>query len=682
MNEATVTPGKLWGVGLGPGDPELVTVKAARVIDAADVIAFHSARHGRSISRGIAQPYMREGQLEEHLVYPVTTETTDHPGGYQGAIDEFYEQAARRLAEHLAAGRSVALLAAGDPLFYSSYMHMHRRLADRFDAEIVPGITSVSAASAALATPLVEGEQVLTVLPATLPTDELTRRLRDADAAAIMKLGRTYPGVRQALSDSGKLDRAYYVERASSTRQRVLRADAVADADVPYFAITLVPGPEPTAPIRTDSPNSAAEQPFSAKSSITGNDRSATTAASDTRAPARLATQSVPPISGSSSTIASTQPPSSGSTPTDIAQPSATPPTDFPPTTTPPQPHSADSAATDSVRHHASPTVPSAQSPSNVTAAQSFSSVSESARSVPHGASNPLVDGVASPTPSASTPPNLRTTAAEQILAEQPRTSGAPTGRVVVVGLGPGDPEWTTAEVRAALAEATDLVGYTTYLNRVPERVGQRRHASDNRVESERAAMALDLAGRGARVAVVSSGDPGVFAMAAAVLEESSDPRWQHVSVQVLPGLTAANAVASRVGAPLGHDYATISLSDRLKPWEVVAQRLSAVAAADMAIAVYNPASSQRTWQVGAMRDLLLEHRKPDTPVVVGRDVGGPTESVRVVALGELDPAEVDMRTLLIIGASTTAMRETEHGPLVYTSRRYGGVRDAATGGA
>ncbi|MEU2089887.1 precorrin-3B C(17)-methyltransferase [Nocardia beijingensis] len=517
------TPGKLWGVGLGPGDPELVTVKAANVIGAADVIAFHSARHGRSISRRIAAPYMRPGQLEEHLVYPVTTETTDHPGGYQGAIDEFYEQAAERLAEHLAAGRSVALLAAGDPLFYSSYMHMHRRLADRFEAEIIPGITSVSAASAALGTPLVEGEQVLTVLPGTMPVDELTRRLRTTDAAAIMKLGRTYPGVRQALTDSGRLSGAYYVERASSAEQRVLHASAVDDAEVPYFAITLVPGPEPTTPLpRLDAD--------------TIGDREADTT--------------------------------------------------------------------------------------------------------------------------------------ERV------------GEVVVVGLGPGAPEWTTDEVRAALAEATDLVGYTTYLNRVPERGGQRRHASDNRVESERAAMALDLAKRGARVAVVSSGDPGVFAMAAAVLEEAADPQWREVPVRVLPGLTAANAVASRAGAPLGHDYAMISLSDRLKPWEVVAQRLSAVAAADMAIAIYNPASSQRTWQVSAMRDLLLEHRKPDTPVVIGRDVGGPTESVRVVPLGDLDPAEVDMRTLLIIGASTTTALETPAGTRVYTSRRYGRARDAALDGA
>ncbi|MGW4848525.1 precorrin-2 C(20)-methyltransferase [Nocardia brasiliensis] len=595
MTETTNTPGKLWGVGLGPGDPELVTVKAARVIAAADVIAFHSARHGRSISRAIAAPYLRADQLEEHLVYPVTTETTDHPGGYQGAIDEFYEQSAQRLATHLAAGRSVALLAAGDPLFYSSYMHMHRRLADRFEAEIIPGITSVSAASAALGTPLVEGEQVLTVLPGTMGVDELTRRLRDTEAAAIMKLGRTYPGVRQALSNSGRLDDAYYVERASSTRQRVLRAADVDDADVPYFAITVVPGPTP-ATIPTLSANSTAVQQISGAS----RNRSAD-----------------PDLTENSSPTTSSGGPE-------------------------PKPVAAQLGYQDT-----------AQAASAARATHTASSGREQY-----------------PLAGATTEPALDTTGV------------AEGGHVTVVGLGPGAAAWTTSEVLEALSDATDLVGYTTYLNRVPVRPGQRRHASDNRVESERAAMALDLARRGARVVVVSSGDPGVFAMAAAVLEEAGDPQWAGVPVRVLPGLTAANAVASRVGAPLGHDYAMISLSDRLKPWEVVAQRLSAVAAADMAIAVYNPASSQRTWQVGAMRDLLLEHRKPDTPVVLGRDVGGPTESVRVVALGELDPADVDMRTLLIIGASTTVATETDRGVRVYTSRRYAGAGDARSSNA
>ncbi|MFB7723768.1 precorrin-3B C(17)-methyltransferase [Nocardia sp. NPDC056100] len=549
--------GKLWGVGLGPGDPELVTVKAARIIGAADVIAFHSARHGRSISRAIAAPYMRAGQLEEHLVYPVTTETTDHPGGYQGAIDEFYESAAARLAEHLAAGRTVALLAAGDPFFYSSFQHMHRRLADRFESEIIPGVTSVSAASAALGTPLVEGEQVLSVLPGTMPVEELTERLRTADAAAIMKLGRTYPNVRQALSDAGRLDDAYYVERASSTRQRVLRAADVDESSVPYFAITVVPGPTPQTRIAlTDNVSSAAE-----------SDR-------DTGRTARTAT--VPATSHEPAEVAAVL--------------------------------DLDAAATTGGGSTSDPAV----------------------------------------------------------------TPGDSRGEVVVVGLGPGAAEWTTPEVTRALAEATDIVGYATYVNRVPERAGQRRHSSDNKVESERAAMALDLAKAGHKVVVVSGGDPGVFAMAAAVVEESADPQWRDVPVRVLPGVTAASAVASRMGAPLGHDFAMLSLSDRLKPWEVVAGRIAAVAAADMAFAVYNPASSQRTWQVGAMRDLVLEHRKPETPVVIGRDVGGPTETVRVVTLGELDPAEVDMRTLLIIGASTTTVFDAPGGPRVYTSRRYG----------
>ena len=239
------------------------------------------------------------------------------------------------------------------------------------------------------------------------------------------------------------------------------------------------------------------------------------------------------------------------------------------------------------------------------------------------------------------------------------------------MGLGPGADSWTTEEVRRELARATDLVGYVTYLDRVTMRPGQIRHASDNKVESERAAFALDLAKRGKRVVVVSSGDPGVFAMASAVIEVAAEPQWADVPVRVVPGMTAANAVASRVGAPLGHDYAVISLSDRLKPWDVVANRITAAAAADMVIAVYNPASKSRTWQVEKMRDLLLQHRSPQTPVVVGRAVGSDEESVHVVELGDLDPSRIDMRCLLIIGSSQTQLVETGTGRQVFTSRRY-----------
>ncbi len=228
-----------------------------------------------------------------------------------------------------------------------------------------------------------------------------------------------------------------------------------------------------------------------------------------------------------------------------------------------------------------------------------------------------------------------------------------------------------TPEVRAAIAGADDLIGYGPYVDRLPDRARQRKHGSDNRVESERAAFALDLARKGSKVVVVSSGDPGVFAMASAVTEVASEPEYADIAVRVLPGMTAAQAVASRVGAPLGHDYCVLSLSDRLKPWEVIAQRLSAAAAADLAIAIYNPASKSRTWQVAATRDLLLEHRSPSTPVIVGRDVGGQEEAITVTTLAELDPAAVDMRCLLVVGSSQTRTVPRPAGPLVFTPRRY-----------
>jgi precorrin-2 C20-methyltransferase/precorrin-3B C17-methyltransferase len=497
--------GRLFGVGVGPGDPELVTVKAARLITAAQVVAYHAARHGRSNARAIAEAYLRPGQIEEALIYPVTTGDTDHPGGYQGAIDEFYAESAARLAAHLDAGRDVVVLAEGDPFFYGSYMHMHKRLADRYETVVVPGVTSVSAAAAVLGRPLMERDEVLTVLPGTLPAAELADRLAATDSAAVLKLGRTFDGVREALEKSGRLDDAWYVERATTDRQRTARLAEVESDSVPYFSLAMLPSPAAVA--FTDG-------------AVTERD-------------------------------------------------------------------------------------------------------------------------------------------------DRP-------GEVVVVGLGPGDPRWLTPEARDALLAADDLIGYGPYLERVPGRPGQRRHPSDNRVEAERAAFALDLARRGRRVAVVSSGDPGVFAMATAVLEVAEDPQWKDVDVRVLPGLTAAQAVASRAGAPLGHDFCVMSLSDRLKPWSVIERRLAAAAAADLVIAIYNPASRSRTEQLVRARAVLLEHRGPDGPVIVGRDVGGPAESVRVTTLADLDPASVDMRCLLIVGSSQTRVSTRIDGSIrVYTPRTY-----------
>ncbi|MBB4039560.1 precorrin-3B C17-methyltransferase [Microvirga flocculans] len=250
------------------------------------------------------------------------------------------------------------------------------------------------------------------------------------------------------------------------------------------------------------------------------------------------------------------------------------------------------------------------------------------------------------------------------------------SGLVTIVGLGPGDPRYLTPAASEALASATDLVGYGPYVDRVPQRAGQRRHASDNRVELDRARFALELAAKGARVAVVSGGDPGVFAMAAAVFEavENGDPAWRGLDIRVEPGITAMLAAAARVGAPLGGDFCAMSLSDNLKPWEVVEARLRAALAADFVVALYNPISSARPWQLGAAFAIAAETRGSETPVILARAVMRPDERIGIVPLREVQASMADMSTLVIIGASTTRLIERPEGraPFVYTPRFYG----------
>jgi len=510
-----MSAGRLFGVGVGPGDPELLTLKAARAIAAADVIAYPSARHGQSVARAIAAPHVREDQLEVPLQFPVTTELTEHPGGYDAALAEFYDAAGAELAAHLDAGRDVAILCEGDPLFYGSYMYFHERLAPRYATTVIPGVTAFSAAAAAAGAPLVKRDDVFVALPGTLPRETLAAHLRDADAAVVMKLGRTFPEVREAARQAGIAERGVYVERASSERERLAPLEQV-DADgVPYMSLVLVP---------------------TANAACAGTRADGKPAAAATRARAAV-------------------------------------------------------------------------------------------------------------------------------------------GSLAVVGLGPAGAEWLTPEASEELAAADELIGYGPYLARVPDRPGQRRHASENRVEAQRARHALALAADGARVAVVSSGDPGIFAMASAVLEqvEAGNGRFAAVDVRIVPGLSAMQAAAARVGAPLGHDFCVVSLSDRLKPWEAVERRLDAAGAADFALALYNPASRSRRTQLARAREVLLRHRSPDTPVVVARAVGAPQESVTVATLGGLDLDAVDMRTLLIVGSSQTRVLAGADGgpPRVFTPRSY-----------
>ena len=249
------------------------------------------------------------------------------------------------------------------------------------------------------------------------------------------------------------------------------------------------------------------------------------------------------------------------------------------------------------------------------------------------------------------------------------------TGWVRIVGIGPGAAAMRTHEVDAVLAEASDLVGYGPYLSRVTLAPGQISHASDNRVEIERARHALELASAGRRVAVISGGDPGVFAMASAVFEavEHGTPTWRDLDIAVLPGVSAMFAAAARLGAPLGHDFCAISLSDNLKPWQTILDRLTAVARAGLVIALYNARSNARPGQLQAALDTLGEVLPGAVPVIFARAVGSDEEVITITTLAKADPSVVDMRTLVLIGtAETRLIARNGAPPFVYAPRSAG----------
>jgi len=245
------------------------------------------------------------------------------------------------------------------------------------------------------------------------------------------------------------------------------------------------------------------------------------------------------------------------------------------------------------------------------------------------------------------------------------------TGWVAVAGLGPGAEELVTPEVTEALRQASDLVGYAPYVARVPDRPGLTRHGSDNRVELERAAHALEMAAAGKQVVIASSGDPGVFAMASALFEtlEAGPETWRAIDIRILPGITAMLAASARAGAPLGHDFCAINLSDNLKPWALIERRLRLAAQADFAMAFYNPRSKARPDSFVRALDILQEECGPERLILFARAVSTPEEELRIVRLGDATAEMADMRTMVIVGSSRTRLIERPGSPILYTPR-------------
>ncbi len=486
--------GTLYGVGVGPGDPELMSLKAARILKSAPVIAYFAKKGSIGNARRIVDGQLNPDAELVRLDYPFTTELPETDPCYRDALVAFYDASAATLAARLDAGQDVAVICAGDPFFYGSYAHLHERLADTHRCEVIPGITAMSGCWTSASMPMTCGDEMLAVLSGTMDADALSERLAASEAAVIMKVGRNLAKIRQALRP-----------RRQARSRRLCRA-----------------------------------------------------------------------------------------------------------------------------RHHAG-----------------------GAHRQAHG--------------QAGRPSRL--------FRSGTRAGGeeaAMTGRLAIVGLGPGAQELITPLASETLAAATDLVGYAPYLARVPERSGQSRHESDNREELARAKQALDLAASGKSVAVVSSGDPGVFAMASAVFEaiETGKPAWHDIEVTVVPGVSAMLAAAARIGAPLGHDFCVISLSDNLKPWDVVLKRLEAAASGDFIIVLYNPASKARPWQLGEALSLIARHRARSTPVIFAHAVSRPDERIDITTLADAEPAKADMRTLIIIGSSATKLVTGSKGKrFVYTPR-------------
>jgi cobalt-precorrin 5A hydrolase/precorrin-3B C17-methyltransferase len=831
--------GTLYGLGVGPGDPDLMTIKARNVLARVPVVAYPAPEGGSSLVRAIAAPYVPAGRTEIVISTPMSAE--------RFPAREVYDHYAGLIAGHLDAGADVAVLCEGDPFFYGSFMYIFERLADRYPAEVVPGVSSLTAAAAAARTPLVERDDCLAVVPATLPETVLEARLVQAEAAAVFKVGRHLDKVRRVLDRLGLEGDAVYVERATMAEQRVVSLVGLDAATAPYFSTVLVRRRRRAEPGVHRPPGSAAIVALSAGGlalaqrlrrvlpgslvhGLMGRAEPADVPFADAVAHlGRLFGDSVPIVGVCAAGILiralaphvcdkSAEPPvvavaedghvavpllgghrganrlartiaaatggiAAVTTASDlrlgvalddpppgwrIADPAAAKPvaaallageavslhveagdagwltasglsvaepapveirvtdrvavamsdalTLHPPVlvvgvgcerdapadelvtlvrttlaaaglaegavalvasidlkSDEPAVHAAAEALGVPARYFSAAELeaqtPRLVSPSAVVfRAVGCHGVAEAAALAAVGGQGRLVVAKAL---------GGRTTCAiARAPADiDPRTVGRSRGRLTIVGIGPGAATWRTSEASLALADATDVVGLGLYLDLIEDAVaGKTRHSSELTEEEGRVRRALDLAAEGRSVALVSSGDAGVYGLAALVfelLDREDRANWNRIGLAVAPGVTALQAAAARAGAPCGHDFCTVSLSDLLTPWPQIEARLRAAAAGDFVVGLYNPISGRRRTQLPAARDILLGVRAPSTPVLLARNLGRAGERLTFVTLDALRPDDVDMLTLVVVGNSQTRIVERGRRSWMYTPRGY-----------
>ncbi len=850
--------GTLYGLGIGPGDPDLITVKAKTVLAEVPVIAYPAPEGGESLVRAIADRHIPDGRIEVVISTPMTA-------GKFPAHD-VYDRYAAVISAHLDAGRDVAVLCEGDPFLYGSFMYLYQRLAPSHPTRVVPGVSSLGAVAAAAGTWLASRDDILTVLPATLPEDELAARLALTDAAAIMKVGRHLEKVRRVLARLGLAATARYVERATMADELVLSLEAAAGRkNPPYFSMVLVRRPEAgedaAAPVAADvgrlpagavlvtlSPGGLALAkrlqpvlPQSRVHGLAGRADDADETFADTAAHLRALFAEGTPIVGICAAgilIRALAPLLSDKR----AEPPVVAVAETGACAVPllGGHHGANAfaaAIAEALAGVAAVTTggdvrlglalddpPPGWRLANPRAAKTITAALLADRpvhlSVAAGDGTWLrtsrarfVDGTAeagalgvrvtdrktplSPTTLVMHPPVLvvgvgcargaapaelielvettlatrglaagavacvasldlkadepavhalaerlgvpaRFFSAEELERERPRLAtpsgivfqevgchgvaegaalaaagaeaslfvtktksaratcavararldidptgvGRPRGRLTIVGIGPGQRSWRTPEATAALAAADDVVGYGLYLDLVADLIaGKAWHTSELAEEEKRVRRALDLAATGRRVCLVSSGDAGIYALATLAfecLEVEDRPEWNRIEITVAPGISALQAAAARIGAPLGHDFCTVSLSDLLTPWAEIERRLAAAAAGDFVVALYNPVSKRRQDQLVAARAILLRHRPPGTPVVLARNLGRDGERVEVITLEALAPERADMLTVILIGNSQTRLVTRGMSRWVYTPRGYAQKRATA----